>query len=162
MRMWFRRACVVFVVVLAGCTTAGIDKGPVETKSVAPSISVPPVFPATYPWPSSTLFFSTEGTLNIDPGTGCITVTDDTGHRSLPLAFPEGTTVGLSDPTKPVLFMEGCRPLVDGDSVYFSGSGMVWEQMRKSDEYYHLFDTPRCGSDLGLLFVETCQDPSRS
>lgn len=148
-------------IVLIACTLAvGSGDGNESTTSTAPQTTLPQFLPL-YPSPSVTMEALVEGTLTIDLDGPCTAVLQMDGWSTC-VAFPEGTALDVSDPTKPILLMEGCRPLADGEHVEFGGGFLSWGEIQESVQFRNLAGLPRDGvlSD-GISLVGGCDGASR-
>jgi hypothetical protein len=118
-----------------------------------------PASPVTYASPTVTLDMRFEGTLSITPDAPC-PVAVETSGSALCVAFPEGTTLDLSDPAQPILLMDDCEPLANGDYAEFVGTFKTWEVIEGSeqDRFRRLAELPREGATAdGIAVVGSCQ-----
>lgn len=152
-------AAVALGATILGACTPGGD----SSEEAGPTTSVPAA-PVTYGSPPVTLDMPFAGTLRITPDAPC-PITVETSGSAQCLAFPEGTTLDLSDPTKPLLLMDNCVPFADGDGAEFGGIFLSWEAIEASDQerFRGLAELPRDGTASdGIGVVGFCEGSSRS
>ena len=155
------------VLAIAGCTGGSTDSDSDSTAATPDSPvsavdTADPGFPLTYSGPPDTVDLLTEGILDIDPESQCVTLAvrwAEPPDDILILAVPEGSTVDLSDEANPTLVMEGCQPLVEGDHVQFGGMGSPLEQ-DALEEYVGSDYFERCGA-TDMYLAGACAHTSR-
>ncbi len=130
-------------IILAACTTANL--GPTSA-------------PPDNDWllvahgPPATLAALLSGQLEIDLSSQCVRVID--GRFSIPVVFPEGTTLDDSDPDHPALVLSNGRRYEAGDQVLFGGGGVsVPDNLNDwTGSYSHISIPPAChNGDVWLL-----------
>ena len=155
---------LALVFAVAGCTSGSTSDDSASTgstpDSAAPTSTSAAGFPLVYSGPPVTVAFLREGTLHIDPESQCVTLSEAPDVVWV-LVVPKGTYVDLSDEANPTLVMEGCRPLVDGDHVEFTGIGSEpgEEALREYSDPAYL---DRCGATVDKPYLAgVCSGPSR-
>lgn len=145
-----------------GCTATGTGTDPTEV-TTATSNPLLTRHPLAYPGPPATVGIGNEGILHIDTESYCVVLDDEAGDSRV-IAFSEdrAVTIDLSDPLNPVVIVDGCRPLRDGESVPFYGAG-VFPDRAVLEEQLDLADLQRCSTSVEeLLLVGDCYLSSRS
>jgi hypothetical protein len=148
----------LLLVAIAGILFAGCSSQSGESTTTT-SGSADPGFPLAYPGPPLTIDILTEGILHIDPASKCVTL-EGTDSVSV-AAVPEGAVIDMSDAANPVLVLEGCRPMHDGELIQFRGVGSDADEealRRQLDADY----LQRCGAtDEQLALIGYCTSVDR-